>query len=440
MNKIRTAFLFFLAALVLLCSCFHKSDKTGTADDIKHSMICHTPTGDYLITHEEIFHATSKSSGPKGNFTSGYTNYRYTIRNVSTGEQIARVITGDRTEDLSPLGFDGSLLWCYSADKKVGLHAREPGSFGVKISQKDIEKANPTLAGNFNAPNIYETDRYYSYNPMNNRVMATDLQGNIFSIDPISLKATLLKEKPDGEKFRSSNAHTNSVHRTGYKTIRMQGDPRKQIIFESGKKSEESYLEGEILLEQDAGRLSDVAAALLKEYEGELAQLKQRADSFLRLYPQLANTHDAYLAIRDANIPNRYYELKNELERAVRDSSRKRNDITRNLDDMALGLDTNTLYIIHAANLTDTSSLLITKTTIGDNASVPQWTTTIPGIYFDPSKGIKRNASAEVFKSGNPQFRYEWYGIEGGVLVGIKMLFAFGINIKTGKLLWKQQL
>ena len=47
---------------------------------------------------------------------------------------------------------------------------------------------------------------------------------------------------------------------------------------------------------------------------------------------------------------------------------------------------------------------------------------------------------ADVFKSGNPQFRYEWYGVEGNVLVGIKMLFAFGIDINTGKLLWKVQL
>jgi hypothetical protein len=30
--------------------------------------------------------------------------------------------------------------------------------------------------------------------------------------------------------------------------------------------------------------------------------------------------------------------------------------------------------------------------------------------------------------------------MEENVLVGIKMLFAFGIDVSTGKLLWKQQL
>ena len=80
-----------------------------------------------------------------------------------------------------------------------------------------------------------------------------------------------------------------------------------------------------------------------------------------------------------------------------------------------------------------TGSCLLTRFFINPIPRVPQ-------IYFDPSKGIKSNRMAGVFKSGNPQFRYDWYGIEGNVLVATKMLFAFGIDITTGKLLWKIQL
>ena len=68
--------------MIALLSCFHKSNKTGKADDVTHTIICHTPSDDFLVTHEEIFHATSKSSGPTGNYISGYAEYRYTVRNL----------------------------------------------------------------------------------------------------------------------------------------------------------------------------------------------------------------------------------------------------------------------------------------------------------------------------------------------------------------------
>src|ERR1700712_5177050 len=110
--------LLLLSVAILFSSCFHKSTSTGSADDIEQSFVCHTAKGDYLVTHESIFQATSKSTGPKGNFTSGYTDYRFTSRDLQTGAQVTRLVTGDRDNDFLPLGFDGKQLWCYSADKK----------------------------------------------------------------------------------------------------------------------------------------------------------------------------------------------------------------------------------------------------------------------------------------------------------------------------------
>ena len=114
------------ACLFALVACFHKSTTTGASDDIKHSFTVHTANGDYLITHEEIFQATSKSSGPKGTYISGYTDYRYTIRDMHTGAQFYRLVTGERDDDFIPLGYDGKLIWCYSAEKKPGCMPGNP--------------------------------------------------------------------------------------------------------------------------------------------------------------------------------------------------------------------------------------------------------------------------------------------------------------------------
>ena len=429
----------FFATSFLLASCFNKSNKTGSADNVAHSFICHTPTGDYFITHEEIFHATSKSSGSTGTFISGYADYRYTVRNIQTGEQVARVVTGDRDEDLAPIGYDGKQLWCYSADKSVGLHARDPTSMQVTIKREQVETINPFLKNTMNAPKIYETPQFYMYDPVTNSIVLTDIQGNFFSLDPTTLKASPVKTKP---AFRNnfSHAHSTNAYRWVDMNISLSGEIRKQIDFGRDKKSEDSYLNGEIILEQNTKRLSAIAATVIEENNKETARLRQRVDSFLTLYPVLKDERHAYLTIKDYRIPSRFSELRSELERRKRDSSSSINEVVRDLDRIVLGGDSNYIYIIHANNLTDTSSVLITKTALKDNVSNPLWTTLVPQIYFDPSKGIKRNRMSEVFKSGNPQFSYEWYGVEGNVFVGIKMLFAFGIDVTTGKLLWKQQL
>jgi hypothetical protein len=107
---------------------------------------------------------------------------------------------------------------------------------------------------------------------------------------------------------------------------------------------------------------------------------------------------------------------------------------------MILGCDSNTIYIMHANNLSDTSSLLISELKFNTNEFAVQWTTLVPKIYFDTQKGIKKDPMSGVFKAGDPQFGFEWYGIEENILVGIKMLFAFAIDAQTGKLLWKRQL
>ena len=431
--------LIILAGVFVLTSCFHKSDTTGTADDIKHSFTCHTSGGDYLITHDEIFHATSKSSGPRGTYITGYTDYRYTVRNMQTGAVVTRLVTGDRTEDFLPLGYDGKQLWCYGVEKNIGLHAREPVSMKVSIPREELEKENPLLAGNLSIPKFNEAGQFYSYDPVSNAITLTDIRGNLFSLDPQTLKARAIKKKPVFSNPFSDASSANAYKITGGH-ISLTGELRKQIDLGRDNKSVESYLKGEILLEQNMDHLSAIAAHQIKGNRLFYQKIQQEHDSLLIQYPVLKDQHQAYLSIRDNNILNRFYNLQSKLKDKKSDSAYKTDDNTRNLTKMVLSSDTNTIYILHANDLSDTSSILISKVSISDTNTILQWTTMVPQIYFDPSKGIKSNRMAEVFKSGNPQFRYDWYGIEGNVLVAIKMLFAFGIDITTGKLLWKIQL
>jgi hypothetical protein len=439
MSLIKNLNFSILVGTIFISGCFHKSDTTGTADNIQHSFTCHTAKGDYLITHEEIFHATSKSSGPKGTFISGYTDYRYTVRDMQTGTQVTRLITGDRDEDFIPLGFDGKQLWCYSVKKNEGLQARDPVTLQVIITKEQLEKENPALAGNLATPKVYEADRFYFFDLINNTIIVTDQKGDFFSIDPNILKAIAIKEKPS-TPGSFSHVHASGIYERNGKRIYLSGDLRKHIDLGNNVESDESFLSGEILLEQNSSNLSAISAEMMKDYRNSLQKNRHRYDSLLQLYPVLNDQRQAYLSIKDYHLLDNFYDLKRNMEDEERDSADKSKEIINSLSSVALGGDSNTIYILHANNLTDTSSVLISKVNIRNNSSIIQWTTLVPQIYFDPSKGIKRDRMAEVFKSGNPEFGYEWYGLEGKVLVGIKMLFSFGIDINTGKLLWKEQL
>lgn len=428
---------YYLLLLLSLSSCFHKSNESGTADDVRHAIICHTTNGDLLITHEEIFHATSKSYGNHGSFISGFADYRFTVRDLHTGTQTVRLVTGDMEKDFVPLGYDGANLWCYSADKRLGLHARNPSSLQVSIAQQQLEQANPILSGKLSAPKLNETERYYMWDGMGGKVVATDLQGNIYAIDPANLHATPITKMP--EAVKPYHTRTTSCGLWKDENISLGGDLRRQVKLPGGGLSAETFLNGELIAEQDANKLAAIGRQELQARNEMMLVLKHEYDSMLTAYPVLSDERQAYLTIKDYHIPSHFADLKRSLERMKEDSANTRQSVISHLSNVVLG-DSNTVYIVHANDVTDTTAMLISRLSIRNNACKTEWTTLIPGIYFNPSKGIKKNPMKDVFRAGNPEFDYEWYGLQGNVLTGINMLFAFGLDTQTGKLLWKQQL
>jgi hypothetical protein len=427
----------YVLLLFCLSSCFHKSNETGTADNVRHSIICHTANGDFLITHEEIFHATSKSSKNGISFTTGYAEYRYTARDIRSGTQAVRLVTGDMEKDFIPLGYDGTNLWCYSADKGLGLHARTPSTLQVSIKQQQIEQANAALAGKLSAPKLTDADRYYMFDCLSGKVVATDLQGYVYTIDPANLKAATITKMPEAPRLYHATASSGDLWEDRH--VSLGGDLRRQIKLPSGDKSNETFLEGAFITERDANKLGAKGQGAMETRRGEMLQVRREYDSMLKAYPVLKDERQAYQTIKDYHIPSNFSDLKRSLNRKIQDSADMTQSIVRHLSNVLAG-DSNTVYIVHANDVTDTTAMLISKVSIHNNACKTEWTTLVTGIYFNPTKGIKKNPMKEVFKAGNPKFDYQWFGLQGDVLAGINMLFAFGIDTHTGKLLWKQQL
>lgn len=220
----------------------------------------------------------------------------------------------------------------------------------------------------------------------------------------------------------------------------MSGDLRKYLVFGDTMQSENSFLHAEILLQQDATALSQTANQWVKFYYSQLGDQRVRIDSFVSAYPFLKDESQWYREHSRYNIVSRFRDLNNDLDKMVRDSSQGYYQLLRFLNNSVLGCDSGNIFIAHANNVTDTSSLMISKLRYDKRKITLEWTTRVSGIYFDPDKGILSNPMKDVFKFGNPEFRFEQYGLSGNMLCGIKMLFAFGIDTRNGKLMWKEKL
>ena len=243
-------------------------------------------------------------------------------------------------------------------------------------------------------PKVNEAEQFYFYDLLANAVILTDLRGNLFSLDPQTLKATPIKNKP-ATQSAFSHAYANRIYHQNGERISLTGDLRKHIELGQKNAGEESFLSGAILLEQADNKLSATAKQMMLDYRSASKKMQDEYDSLLHRYPVLEDQRKAHLTIKDYQLLNHFYDLKNNLEHLARDSEQKKQEIIQSLSGIALGGDSNTLYILHANNLTDTSSILISKVSILNNKASSQWTTMVPNIYFNPSKGVKVNRMAD---------------------------------------------
>lgn len=376
-----------LLAGFLGSACYHKSLKNGPADDIDQIMLCPGERGSYLITKERLFYASSKSDGFMGTYISGISDFRFSVRDVLTGKLLNRVLVEKEQKPLRMLGYDGKLLWCYGEDRLEGLHARDPLTFGIVVTQKQILRQCPEMMPLNSSPLLGAAHDYF-YDNVNNRINVVNQNGALFSLDPKSLRAVRIKEKP-----AQFDIDSYPVRNSGY--LWMHPDALLS----------DYRTEGFSVFDHLAKRNSQLESAVLVNRDPFVLGLRARA--YLKAMEKLS--------ARDTTI------------------------ILNHLSLMSLNCDSDFVYTISQTNTTDSSSTRYSKVKVtGETRTV--WSTVMPGLFYDPSKGIKRDYAKESYKAGNPVYAKEYYALAGKVIVGIKMLRAFGLDMDTGKVLWNIQL
>ncbi|MFI5452275.1 hypothetical protein ACHMWN_08970 [Pedobacter sp. UC225_61] len=370
-----------LICCLFLMSCFHKSPETAAADDVAQILICETGTQSYLVSKEEIFQASSKSSGPRGTYISGYKQYRYSVRSANSGKLLTRLVS-EPDADFNLLGFDGKLLWCYSADPKIGLHARNPVSLKIVINNSRIIALNPAIVQMPVVP-LYQAYRFYQFDCEQQSIVLLNNTGFVFRLNTKTLSA--LKEKAMPANLNPILYSLSSVvYLDAERQVSLTSDVRN--YFRKGNSSGYSFLMGKLLVENDRQKIAAFKHRILREIG--------------------ATKWDAL-------------------------------SLQSSLSAVSLGINSNTVYVMEATDLQDTASIHLSAHHVVGNSYEKKWGSTIGGIYYNYAAALRANPKAMVFSSGNPDYDYEWFGVTNGVLVGVRMLYMFGLDTNSGKLLWK---
>ncbi len=425
--------IFVFSLFITLSGCFHKNVMKDDADNVSEVVMTSTPEGDVLVMNEEIFQATSKSS--KGGFrqTSGYSEFRLTSYDASTGNIINRIELGERDDNFSVfLGVSNSLLWYVSVNKEVGLHSRNPRTLEIVNKQEDIVNANPFLGNNFPEVKWYELNSYYGLDFITGNIMLTDISGTVYILDTKTLKAEKSSEKIEKFKFDENILSSSGKFNTeDYFNLRYE-NPRRNISFKNKDFKNLNFLEGQFLCSSSRLDVKSVHPEFFGPINKEVQNLINKSDSLAEVLNNL----------EDSEINNRYGRkrfIESDLENTNRNLKHKLDEIKRSQDDFKTIISSDKgIFIYHRSTATDTAKVLISKIMLKENPPAAEllWTTELPDVFFDPAKVYDKGSFDYVFSKGSPNLQTQRAVFLNDKMIIVLMLKAVCIDLITGNILW----
>jgi hypothetical protein len=437
----------FLLLAVALGSCFHKDVMNDRADDVKCVLLYSDNSGARIITREEIFQATSKSSGRGVTHISGYSEYRLSAYDVATGKMLARVELGEGMQDgeCLMLGIADDKLWLFSMNPELGFHSRSLKTLEVIETQTQLAATAPFTGFKFAMCEWPQISRHYGMSADQKNVMLSDISGFRYAYDPKA--KTLRKTTEDivcNDNWSSStNPTSNSLNWNKDKTITLSGEPRRMVQYEYKPTGfENSYLKGEFLMVTDLRSLAELKMAAAADLTRQADSLTKEIQSLQQRFPRLAQKSDWFSGISndERNAARKIENMHRDTARLM-DNKKELFSSSSSLLRYAGLMYGKDAYILHSGDVTDTSKLMLTALEItNDTTYREKWTTRMNRYYFNPDKADAAGAFETVFSDGNPQFRFRWFTIYGDKLIAIGQLQMCCIDLNTGKILWDNDL
>jgi hypothetical protein len=429
----------WLILIAVTCSCnpMKKDLMKDRADDVKEVIVSKNNDGTFLVIKEEVFQAVSKSDQGGFRRISGYTENRISSYDLNTGALVKRVILGDREEnECTFLGETDGKLWYKSVNKELGVHARDPRTLDVKITQEEIIKANPFLAGNISLPEWNAIQRYYGFDVLKMMPMISDNAGYVYRIDPVSIKAERTDESVKDFNF-DNNCISTSMNIDANTGVNLQGSPRNNISYKGRDIKEPSFLDGNFLKSSNIIVSSDANPKFLAPYREKINMYDGQIDS-------LSNILEKIDTVSNGNRKNSsqmysYRNIQRNIENLKRNIKYAEDDIRRFSEDRFYEIVTNDngVFILSCSDVTDKAKVIISKVRLNEDTTVTlSWQTQLNDIYREPDKGFDKSSFEFVFSKGDPDLNTMRTVHHGNKLIFVFMLTATCIDTNTGDILW----
>jgi hypothetical protein len=425
----------FISIFLVFSGCFKKDVMVDTADDVEEAVIMDVNGEKFLVVKEEIFQATSKESGRGITRTTGYTEYRLSSYNLNTGELVKRIELGERDDNnhyfLGPA--DGK-LWYISSDKETGLHARDPKTFEIVVTQSEIFNNNLFLTDNLPHPKYYEYRTYYGFDNSEKVPMISDNSGFVYKLNTKTLKAEKTDKSIEVYKY-DETAKTTSMEFNSDTYLNLSGSPRNILKVKSKEYPELSFLDGNFMFSTTKLSMSEMNPGFLAPIQKEIDKYKKEIDSLSKVYDDFKN---AGISESDYKLRSVYYVM----ESAKRNLKSKEDEMDReNTSNSFIITDDRGVFILHKSNATDTAKVIISKIILDENLAPKKvWETYIPDVFYDPGKVVEKEGFEYVFSKGNPDLSTVRILYGDNKLIYVFMLRAVCLDSKSGNILWDIEL
>ena len=434
--------IFIISAIsVFSCNPMKKNVMNDIADDVNEAVISGINGEYFVIIKEEIYQATSKSDKGGIRQITGYAEYRISSYDLNTGILSARTELGDRKDnECTFLGETNGRLWYKSVDKNLGIHAREPKTLSVIITQDKITEANPFLKDNLSQPEWNSVGQYYGFDAVKNMPMVTDNSGFVYLIDPVTLRAEKTSESIERNEF-DHNCLSSSMNIDAENSIYLEGTPRNYIKIYNKENKDISFLKGQFLQSSNMNEPSGSNQKFFAPYLNEIEDHKREIDSIKKIIVS-SETSTGEKNSKPYFKDNKKYAERNiqNLQNKIKYAEDKIKRYSRE-DNFSIISKDNGVFLLSQTDVSDQAKVLITKVRINPDSTVNQaWQTELRNIYRDPDKGMDRSSFEVVFSKGNPDLRTMRTVSGKEKLVFISMLRAVCIDTDNGNVLWDIEL
>jgi hypothetical protein len=427
-----------IAVAAMICSCnpMKKDAMKDRADDIKEVIVSKNSQGVYLVVKEEVFQAVSKSDQGGFRRISGYTEDRISSYDINSGKLVKRIVLGEREENSCLfLGEMNGRLWYKSVNKELGVHARDPQTLDVTVSQEDLIRANPFLAGNLSMPEWNSLQRYYGFDVLKIMPMVSDNAGFVYWIDPVSLKAEKTSESIGNFDY-DNNCTSTSMKLDAGTSINLQGSPRNSISYSGREFKEPSFLDGNFLKSSNLIYSADAGAKFLAPFREKIEMCNRQIDSLNTILGAIDTNSSGS---RNSSVKYNRRNIQSRIESLSRDIKYAENDMKRYSSDELYDIlsDDNSVFVMSRTDVTDKARVVISKVKLNADTTVAlTWQTRLDNVYRDPEKGFDKSSFEFVFSKGDPELNTMRTVFYDNKLIFIFMLTATCIDAGSGRILW----